>query len=250
MEIVKFKKSKSNLYEIMLDNGLSFKLYDDVIVKYNLLVNKKFDDKFFEDVRNYNDSLDAYYLSIKYLNTKMRSEKELKKYLAKKNISQEHIESTIKRLNSEGYLNHETYIKSYINDVYNFTNNGPLKIKSSLKDLGFKEEEIIPYLNLNYSDKIKKIIDKKIKVNTKLSNNNLKLHLTNYLINLGYPKESFISYLETIHFDDSKQLQKDYETLIKKYSKKYTGEKLKYFIKNKLYQKGYSIEKIEEVTHE
>lgn len=250
MEIVKFKKSKSNLYEIMLDNGLSFKLYDDVIVKYNLLVNKKFDDKFFEDVRNYNDSLDAYYLSIKYLNTKMRSEKELKKYLAKKNISQEHIESTIKRLNSEGYLNHETYIKSYINDAYNFTNNGPLKIKSSLKDLGFKEEEITPYLNLNYSDKIKKIIDKKIKVNTKLSNNNLKLHLTNYLINLGYPKESFISYLETIHFDDSKQLQKDYETLIKKYSKKYNGEKLKYFIKNKLYQKGYSIEKIEEVTHE
>lgn len=250
MEIVKFKKSKSNLYEIMLDNGLSFKLYDDVIVKYNLLVNKKFDDKFFEDVRNYNDSLDAYYLSIKYLNTKMRSEKELKKYLAKKNISQEHIESTIKSLNSEGYLNHETYIKSYINDAYNFTNNGPLKIKSSLKDLGFKEEEIIPYLNLNYSDKIKKIIDKKIKVNTKLSNNNLKLHLTNYLINLGYPKESFISYLETIHFDDSKQLQKDYETLIKKYSKKYNGEKLKYFIKNKLYQKGYSIEKIEEVTHE
>lgn len=250
MEIVKFKKSKSNLYEIMLNNGLSFKLYDDVIVKYNLLVNKKIDDKFFEDVRNYNDSLDAYYLSIKYLNTKMRSEKELKKYLAKKNISQEHIESTIKRLNSEGYLNHETYIKSYINDVYNFTNNGPLKIKSSLKDLGFKEEEITPYLNLNYSNKIKKIIDKKIKVNTKLSNNNLKLHLTNYLINLGYPKESFISYLETIHFDDSKQLQKDYETLIKKYSKKYTGEKLKYFIKNKLYQKGYSIEKIEEVTHE
>lgn len=250
MEIVKFKKSKSNLYEIMLDNGLSFKLYDDVIVKYNLLVNKKFDDKFFEDVRNYNDSLDAYYLSIKYLNTKMRSEKELKKYLAKKNISQEHIESTIKRLNSEGYLNHETYIKSYINDAYNFTNSGPLKIKSSLKDLGFKEEEITPYLNLNYSDKIKKIIDKKIKVNTKLSNNNLKLQLTNYLINLGYPKESFISYLETIHFDDSKQLQKDYETLIKKYSKKYNGEKLKYFIKNKLYQKGYSIEKIEEVTHE
>lgn len=250
MEIVKFKKSKSNLYEMMLDNGLSFKLYDDVIVKYNLLVNKEFDDKFFEDVRNYNDSLDAYYLSIKYLNTKMRSEKELKKYLAKKNISQEHIESTIKRLNSEGYLNHETYIKSYINDAYNFTNNGPLKIKSSLKDLGFKEEEITPYLNLNYSDKIKKIIDKKIKVNTKLSNSNLKLHLTNYLINLGYPKESFISYLETIHFDDSKQLQKDYETLIKKYSKKYTGEKLKYFIKNKLYQKGYSIEKIEEVTHE
>ena len=250
MEIVKFKKSKSNLYEIMLDNGLSFKLYDDVIVKYNLLVNKEFDDKFFEDVRNYNDSLDAYYLSIKYLNTKMRSEKELKKYLAKKNISQEHIESTIKRLNSEGYLNHETYIKSYINDAYNFTNNGPLKIKSSLKDLGFKEEEIIPYLNLDYSGKIKKIIDKKIKVNTKLSNNNLKLHITNYLINLGYPKETFISYLETIHFDDSKQLQKDYETLIKKYSKKYTGEKLKYFIKNKLYQKGYSIEKIEEVTHE
>ena len=105
MEIVKFKKLKGNLYEIVLDNGLSFKLYDDVIVKYNLLVNKRFDDKFFMEVTSYNDSLDAYYTCIKYLNTKMRSEVELRKYLDKRGISKEVCDETIDRLKKSGYLN-------------------------------------------------------------------------------------------------------------------------------------------------
>ena len=104
MEITKFKKLKGNQYEIMLDNGLSFKLYDDVIVKYNLLVNKRFDDNFFTEVTNYNDSLDAYYTCIKYLNTKMRSEVELRKYLDKKNISKEVTEKTIERLKKKWLL--------------------------------------------------------------------------------------------------------------------------------------------------
>ena len=38
MEIVKFKKLRGNLYEIVLDNGLSFKLYDDVRIAYSLCV--------------------------------------------------------------------------------------------------------------------------------------------------------------------------------------------------------------------
>ena len=67
MEIVKFKKLKTNLYEIHLNNETIISLYDDVIVKYNLLVNKKLDDKKLEEIVNYNNSLDAYYQSIKYL---------------------------------------------------------------------------------------------------------------------------------------------------------------------------------------
>ena len=187
MEIVKFKKLKGNLYEIVLDNGLSFKLYDDVIVKYNLLVNKRFDDKFFMEVTSYNDSLDAYYTCIKYLNTKMRSEVELRKYLDKKGISKEVCDKTIDRLKKSGYLNRELYIKSYIADAFNFSNNGPVKIMKSLNALGFSDEEVKPFLDLDFDSKAIKLIDKKLKSN-RLSASNFRMHISNYLVNLGYPK--------------------------------------------------------------
>ena len=104
MEIVKFKKGKKNIYELELDNGLKFKLYDDVIVKFNLIVNKRLDDKKFEEVVEYNDSLGAYYESLKKLNSKMRSELELRKFLENK-YSSSIINDTINRLKKDGYLN-------------------------------------------------------------------------------------------------------------------------------------------------
>ena len=43
--IENLKKLKNNIYELELDNGSLVKLYDDVIVKYSLLINKKIDSK-------------------------------------------------------------------------------------------------------------------------------------------------------------------------------------------------------------
>ena len=83
MEIKKFKKLKNNIYELELDNGSLVKLYDDVIVKYSLLINKKIDNKLLDEITKYNTSLDAYYLSLKYISKKLRCEKEIEKYLTK-----------------------------------------------------------------------------------------------------------------------------------------------------------------------
>ena len=51
-------------------------------------------------------------------------------------------------------------------------------------------------------------------------------------------------------YNNKSILLKDYNMLMRKYSKKYSGDKLKYFIKGKLYQKGYSLDKIGEVIDE
>ena len=250
MEIVKFKKGKSNIYELELSNGLKFKLYDDVIVKFNLLVNKRFDDKKFEEIVNYNDSLGAYYETIKKLNTKMRSEVEIKDLLKRKDYSDNIINDTINRLKKDGYLNREVYIKSYISDAYRFSNDGPDKIRRNLNKLGFNDEEIDEFLTLDFTDKVNKIIDKKVKANSKYSTYLLKQHLNNYLINLGYPRELFLDYLNKISTNEKDILRKEANVLLKKYSKKYESNELKYFVKDKLYKKGYNSEEISEVLNE
>ena len=41
MNIVKFKKKNKEQYELILDNDEKLVVYEDVIIKYNLLSNKK-----------------------------------------------------------------------------------------------------------------------------------------------------------------------------------------------------------------
>ena len=66
MEIKEYKKLKSNIYEIKFKSGEAVKLYDEVILNYNLLITKNISNKEYEEIIKYNKSLDAYYLSLKY----------------------------------------------------------------------------------------------------------------------------------------------------------------------------------------
>lgn len=251
MEIKKFKKLKNNIYELELDNGSLVKLYDDVIVKYSLLINKKIDNKLLDEITKYNTSLDAYYLSLKYISKKLRCEKEIEKYLTKLDFNKDVIDKTISKLNKDGYLKHDIYIKSYINDIYNFNNYGPDKIKFNLRELSFNLNEIEPYLeDKDFRSKAIKIIDKKVKANHKLSNYMLKQNISNYLINLGYPKDIFYDYLDNIKINNKDILVKEASNYIKKYSKKYENKELLYFVKDKLYKKGYNSNEIDEVLNE
>lgn len=250
MEIKSYKKIKNNTYEIKFTNEETIKLYDNIILKYNLLINKNITEKQLKEIEHENNKLEAYYLSLKYISIKLRCEKEINKYLTNKKYPKEIIEQTIKKLKEDNYLNRELYLKSYINDKINLSLDGPNKIRKNLNNLGYTNEEIDTYLNINNEERIIKIIDKKVKANNKLSKNMLKINISNYLINQGYNKQDFINYLNNIEVDNKKYIEKEYNKLINKYKNKYEDNKLKYIIKNKLYQKGFTEEDIGEIINE
>jgi len=251
MEIKKYKKDKNNTYKVYIDDEV-ITLYDDVIIKYNLLINKVLDKNKFNEITEYNDFLDGYYKSIKYINKKLRTELEIRKYLCKLEIKTKEIDEIIKLLYKDGYLNKELYLKAYINDGYNLTNNGPEKIKKDLINLGYSNEEIVDYLyNLDWDVRIEKILNKKIKQNHRLSNNCLKTKLLNDIIKLGYEKESILYYLERQDFDsDENILLHEYNKIKNKYIKKYEGIELEYKIINYLYKKGFNLEDIKRCINE
>lgn len=246
MKIKKFKKDKGNIYKVYFEDDIIVSLYDDVIVKYNLLVNKEMDKKKFDELIKYNDFLDGYYKSIKYINKKLRTEEEIEKYLKKLEISSSNIKKIIELLYKNGYLNKELYIKAYINDQFNLTLNGPIKVTKDLVNLGYEEKEIIDYLyQYDWNSRIDKIIQKRIKINHKLSNNALKTKILNDIIKLGYTKEDIIDSLDKVIFEDDLDILKHELYKIKnKYSKKYDDNELEYRIINYLYKKGFNIEDI------
>ena len=61
---------------------------------------------------------------------------------------------------------------------------------------------------------------------------------------MGYDKE-YVDLYALNEMDDSKQLENDYNKLYIKLSKKLKDEELYFKIRQKLYQKGYSLSKID-----
>jgi len=251
MEIVKFKKNKDNTFMVIFDNDLSLKLYDDVIVKYNLLSNKILDDKLLSEITEYNAYLIGYYKSIKYIMKKLRSEKEVRTFLEKMDIKKSDIDKIILKLRKDGYINESNYLKAYINDQINLTLNGPDKIKDSLKKLGFTHEEIDDYLdefNSEWYNRIEKLISKKIKLNHNLGKNKLKTKIINDLVNMGYKKYDIINILDGYEIIDTNILEKEYKKALRKFEVKYK-DNLDYKIKDYLYKKGFDLSEIERVMN-
>lgn len=243
MKIVSYKKKKSDVYEIVLSNNNKINLYDDTILKFELLVNKEINDNKLKEILKFNSYIESYHIAIKYLNSKLRTEKEIKKKL--KDFDQDIIDYTIERLKKEGYLDQNKYIKAYINDEVNLKLVGSSKILFDLKKLGFNEVDVLNYLDTFekcvWEEKINKYIDKKIKANHNLSANVLKHKILEDLINRGFRKEDILSEIEKFEFIDNNNIyEKEYTKLKNKLSKKYSGEDLEFRIKMALIKKGFT----------
>lgn len=243
MKILCYKNKKGNIYEITLSNKEKITLYDDVILKYNLLITKEIKDNELNNILKDNDKIKAYLLAIKYIRVKLRTEDEIKKKL--KDYDKDTINYVINRLNKEKYLNNDLYIKAYINDSINLKFEGPKKILYDLKKMKFKEDEINNYLlkvdNDIWINKIRKYIKKKIETNKSLSKIFLEKKIKEDLFNKGFYKEDIDRVLNEFTIEEDKSIyEKEYTKLKNKLSKKYSNEELEYRIKISLYKKGFN----------
>ena len=243
MKILKYKKYKGNEYKILTDEK-EYILYDDIIIRHELLLKKEIKNQDWESILKENNLLKAYYDGLKAVSTKLRTEKELRALLKKKNYQSTEITYGIKRLEEEGYLNHKMYIEAYIHDALTLNVVGENKILKDLENLGFSSKEIEEELKKVdpqiYQEKIKKYIDKKLKVNKKSANEFMK-KITYELINKGFNKSDITAYLSTLTIEDNdEEISKIVNKLYQKYINKYDLYTTKMKIKAYLYSKGYN----------
>lgn len=247
MKIKKYKKDKNNKYKVLIDDE-EITLYDDIIIKYNLLMKSEIDVSTYNEMIKENSLLLGYYEAIKYITKKMRSKKEIEEYLIKKGLNSKEIKETIKKLEDNKFINEDIYLKAYISDQINLTNNGVNKIKKNLLKLGLDSDKIDDYLSkideCIFLDKIDKYIEKKIKFNKNTSSYMLKNKIIIDLVNLGFNKEDIISELNKFEIDDKEAYNHEYEKIKKSLEKKYSGDELKFKIREKLYRKGFRYNEI------
>lgn len=239
MKIEKYKKLSNGRYKITFEKETSYILYEDVILKHNLLVKSNIDMHDIEDILKDNSFYEAYNNALNYINKKIRTEKEIKAYLEKKEYSD--IDKVIYKLKEDGYLNKSMYLKSYIHDKLYLSSDGPYKIKRDLEKLGFDENEINEELdkidNEEWINKAKKLVIKKQNSNSKYSSFLLNKKIYEDLTNKGFSENMFMNILNN---EDSEEIRKkEYDKLFNKLSKKYSGKELEYKLKQEMYKKGF-----------
>ncbi len=245
MKIQKFKKVGRNKYKVLFDNE-ELTLYEDIILKYDLLITKEISIDMLDEVIKDNNDYEAYNSALNYIEVKMRNKKELYDYLYKKGYEEELINNTINKIDKLGLLNDKAYIKAYINDKVNLTLDGPYKIRKALLDLDFNESDINDYLNTFsykiWKSKLEKLINKKKNLMKTKSYYMFMQKMKNDLYNMGYESDMIDDLLQKVDYK-SDALEKDYQ----KASKKYKDDNTK--IINYLLRKGYNYEEIKTLTN-
>ena len=244
MKIERFTKLKNGQYKLNLDDSTNILLHEDLILKHELLIYREIDDDKVEQLLEENKSYTAYDLALNYLKVKMRSKKEIKDYLMKKEVEEKLISNAINKLEEQGYVNDLLYARAFISDKINLSNDGPYKIKEQLIKLGINEEVVLNELSVFdkglEKSRIEHLMDKQVKTNHNKSEYILRKKTIDYLVNLGYTKELVISLINRVEVDDEDIRKKEYDKLFNKLSKKYSGKELEYKIRQKMYQKGFS----------
>ena len=252
MVIKHIKKVRDGKYEITFLSGEKLITYDEILLNDNILYKKELSDKEIKSIQSKNTFYDVYNNALKYISKKIRSTKEIEDYLSKYMLSIKDKKEVVKLLKEKGLLDDIKFAKAFTYDKLYLSNIGPFRIKKELLSHNIEESIIDDILsNIDYKellDKLSKLVSKKLK-NSKESSYTAKQKITNYFINLGYSK-SMIDEVYNDNRDEDIYLEKEFDKVYKKLSLKETNKDiLSLKIKQKLYQKGYSLSKIDELIN-
>lgn len=243
MKIIKYRKGSKGLYKVELEDGRVLSLYEEVILKFELLLKKEVLEEDFEEIEKFNQECDVYYVALNNIKSRFKSVYDVREFLMKKEYPVEMIDMAIEKLLKQGYLNDRSFTKSYINNQIITTTKGPNKIKKEL--LGHRvdeviiDEELVVFDDDSQIEKIEKIANRLYKSNHTRGGSVLKRKISNDLVMAGYDQYLISRVIDKLDFSNNQDIvKKEYDKLYKRLSKKYSGKELEYKIKEKLYQKG------------
>ena len=244
MKIEKLKKLKNGKYKLLLEDGREIVTYDEIIINNMLFSGKNLDNKLLSEISVNNDYYDIYYKTVKMISNKWQSEKEIIDFLDKNEVNDNLKEEILAKLKKENLINDFRYALSYANDAVSLKKNGPLKIIDDLKKLMIKKsiiDEVMSKIDYELiNENLINIIVKRNKLNKTNSLYQLKTKLKVELMRLGYESDAIDKNLDKLLKENDDVYKKEYERLYNKYSKKYSGNELKYKVKQALYQKGFN----------
>lgn len=142
--IVDIQKQKRNQrrYTIHFDDGEWLGLFDELVVKHGLKVDMEVDSQKIAKLAREDDAKKSMDMSLRYLQYRSRSQKEMEDYLEAKGFKRDIIDETIDKLKSYGYINDLAFARDWVSHRMATKPMGRAMIKRELYYKGIDNEII------------------------------------------------------------------------------------------------------------
>ena len=137
-KVLDIKKLKNNTYLVTFDVAGKTKtqvLSEETLISFNLLSLKDISKEDYKKLIKQNDDNMLYNKAIHFIDYQMRSISEVKKHLKKSTKDDTKINSIIKKLKDQQYLNDNHFASEYVTQKIEFDLVGPKYIKEKLIQL-------------------------------------------------------------------------------------------------------------------
>ncbi|MRX73901.1 recombination regulator RecX [Bacillus lacus] len=246
-------------FNVYLDRGkgeeYAFSVDQDVLIRFGLRKGKELDELDIAEIQYGDDVKKAFNKAIEYLGYRMRSAKEIRDYLAKKEVDESIVHEVIHRLKEYNYVNDGEFADAFVRSQWKSSGKGPEVIKQELYAKGIQQEQILTSLE-QYSmeaqiEEALKHCNKNLKADKLISSVQQKQKLEQMLIRKGFSYDVISICMEELEMELEKDEDLEMQALItqaEKVKHKYQSEdeytnKMK--MKQFLYRKGFPISLID-----
>ncbi|WP_203363852.1 recombination regulator RecX [Bacillus sp. REN10] len=251
------QEKRKDRYNIFLNEEYAFSVDEALLIRFHLKKGMDISKEDIEVITRQDGVQKGLNIAIHFLSIRMRSEKEVRDYLQKKEIEPEAIEEIIRSLHRLNYLDDAQFAKAYMNTQINTTDKGPIVIQRELKEKGIQEkwiEEVL--LSFDFSSQLEKATALANKYRKKYKKESFivqKQKIEQALMRKGYGwdviQEAVVAEQASEDEEQQEALMYQAEKAHRKYSK-YTGGEYRQKMKQSLYRKGFSISEIEKAMEQ
>ena len=259
--ITKITRQKNNQerYNIYLDEEYAFAVDEGILIKFGLMKGKTL-EQFDIDEINYEDEIaKAFNKALHFLSFQMRSEYEVKKKLLDAGHGEAVVLEAVRKLESLGFLNDQTYSKALLETKKRTLKKGPRAIRQDLKkkgiDKSLQDEVLETFTEEEQLEIAMQLAEKEVRAGSRRTPMQLKQKIQDVLMRKGYSFGIVSDVLERIELerkDDEWEelISSQGEKIWRKFASRLSGAERNLKVKQALYQKGFPIEVINRFIEE
>ncbi len=204
MIITEIKKQTRNngRFNIYLDYEYYCALNAETIVKNGLKTGLEIEKQILDKLQLDSEKTTALEKLVKYMGTRLRTEKQLKDYLKGKGYAEATVDYCMEKLKEYNFINDEQYITSYIET--NKRRKGKTLLKQELKQKGIKDSLIEDSFNdfETEEETIELLANKYLKNKEKNKDTFQKVY--RHLFSKGFESEQILRVIKRIFNDESR----------------------------------------------
>ena len=191
LEVQKNDKNRVNLY---VDDEFYSGIPAELVYLEHLKTGLEIDEKDLKKIIFENEKSKAMSRVTKYIGSSLKTQKQIRDYLRKKEYSEDTIKFVMSKLVEYNYIDDQKYAQAYV--LTYGKKYGKLKLKSQLKVKGVSEEIIECVLEVNKVDSIESVASKYLK--NKVMSYEVSQKLFRFLYSRGYEFDEINPYINKL----------------------------------------------------